>query len=173
MKHSSIFFFISIALLCFSKTSSAVTKDEAIQHYKDNNYFEDAAVLEGVKEFLNRYPNDYNLGGTPEDYLNLIYYLHIEGASSLAGMERLTAAMSLKIESSSISDFSPLSGLNIGSLELDNNSYTSIPDFSSLTFLYFVNLDYNLLNLSDETVLADIQKLKDRNIFVNYENQFP
>ena len=120
MKHSSIFFFISIALLCFSKTSSAVTTDEAIQHYIDNNYFSDTALLEGVKQNLNAYWHYSDM--TPDEYLENIYALNLEGVSSLEGINRLVSLTTMFVEQSSVTDFSPLSGTNITYLNLDHNS---------------------------------------------------
>ena len=194
MKYSSIFFFISIAVLCFSKTSSAVTKDEAIQHYKDNNYFSDTALLEGVKEAL--YDNPY-AGWTPDDYLNTIYYLNLEGASSLAGINRLVNLAYLEIERSTVTDLSPLSSLsnlttleydengltslnpsifdipNLRSLLIDENDFTTVPNIPSDSTLVYLGLEDNFLDLSDTTIIEAINNLKQRGITVDYESQFP
>jgi hypothetical protein len=197
MKLSAIFFFISFVLLCFSKTSSAVTKNEAIQYYIDNNYFEDTTpVIEAIKEVLNGYNND-DFGWTPDDYLNTIYYLPLEGVSSLKGVNRLVNLAYLEIERSTVTDFSPLNSLsnlhtleydengltslnsgifdipNLRSLLIDENDFTSVPNIPSDSTIVYLDLDDNFLDLSDTTILEDIQKLKDRNIIVDYESQFP
>jgi hypothetical protein len=212
MRISLLHLIISFALLCFSKTSSAASPDEAIQYYTDNDYFPDKALLEGVKEALVRpyvnlegmrnewdnWAKDQYGYSSPEDYfLHAIYYLSLEGVSSLEGINRLPNLGYLEIERSTVTDFSPLSESwnlhtleyddnelislspsifdipNLSSLMLDENNFTSIPVIPSSTKIRYLDLDLNFLDLSDKTILEDIQNLKDLNISVDYESQFP
>jgi hypothetical protein len=214
MKYSSLFFSITFTLLCFSKTSSATTVEEAIQYYTDKNYFPDKVLLEGVKEALNRpyvnlegmrnewdtwlsWQEQYRDSSLEDYFLNAIYYLSLDGVSSLEGINRLININYLEIERSTVTDFSPLSesfylhtleydenGLttldtsifdipNLNSLLIDENNFTSVPVIPSSTKIQYLDLDDNFLDLSDERILEDIQNLKDLNISVDYESQFP
>ena len=210
-KYSAFLLTIALGLSFPIDTSSAASTDEAIQYYTDNDYFPDKALLEGVKEALNRpyvnleemqnewdsWAKDLYGYSSPEDYfLHAIYYLSLEGVSSLKGINRLVNLGYLEIERSTVTDFSPLSeswlhtleydenGLtslnasifdipNLSSLLIDENNFTTVPNIPSNSSIVYIELDDNFLDLSDTTIIEAINNLKERGITVDYDSQFP
>ena len=184
-----------------------------MDYYASENYFDNnPALTEAVQEALNRLDligreNDWNQNNEPNWYgdptladflLSNIFYLSLENASTLEGIEKLKNLNYLELERSSVTDFSPLheselrvleydeSGLTsidpsvfsipkLHTLHLDENNFTTVPKIPDDTNLTHIILDTNLLDLGDEATMAAINALQTREspITVDYDGQFP
>ena len=197
----------------FGQFAYGITVKEAMDYYASENYFDNNPVLtEAVEEALNRLDiigreNDWNQNNEPNWYgdptladflLSNIFYLSLENASTLEGIEKLKNLNYLELERSSVTDFSPLheselrvleydeSGLTsidpsvfsipkLHTLHLDENNFTTVPKIPDDTNLTHIILDTNLLDLGDEATMAAINALQTREspITVDYDGQFP
>ncbi len=181
-----------------------------MDYYEANNYFPDSGLRAGVEDALNRidligHENDWDLGAkdwsgdaTLEDYfLSRIYYILIQNASSIEGLEKLKNLWFLDLERSSVTDFSSLANsfslqnlvykksqlseidpsiFGIGSLfslNISENNLAEIPEVPTSSNIQYLNLELNLLDFSDPDILNSINDIKLRGINVIYETQFP
>ena len=196
-------------LLLLACHLQAITVQEAMDFYTSKNYFNNnSALSEGIEQALSQMDligrtNDWDIGYNPygdtslEDYLlNHIIDLSLENASSLAGIEKLEQLSELKLERSSVTDFSPLHQSNLylleyiksdlsslpssilqisilNSLLLNENKFTEIPENLNGSQITYVDLETNLLDLGDSATISKINELIQSGIQVDYENQFP
>ena len=187
----------------FGQFACGITVKEAMDYYATENYFDNNPVLtEAVKEALNMLDligreNDWNQNNGPNWYgdptladflLSNVFYLSLENASTLEGIEKLKNLNYLELERSSVTDFSPLheselrvleydeSGLTsidpsvfsipqLHTLHLDENNFTTVPEIPEDTNLIHIILDTNLLDLGDEATMAAINALQSRERF--------